>query len=153
VLAAGCGIGFRAVRIDLRRLRPAEALALPAGLLLAVALFLPWFDEAGGRQDAWHALTVAAVPAALAALAALALAAATVTQRSPALPLACAVSTTLLGLLASVLVVVFAAAPPTGASARCYGLWLGLAGALGVLAAAWLSLRDERPLWGVPVSR
>jgi hypothetical protein len=141
------------VGIDLRRLRPAEALALPAGVLLAAALFAPWFEEAGRREDAWQALTVAAVPAALAALAALALAAATVTQRSPALPLACAVCTTLLGLLASVLVAIFAAATPAGASGRCYGLWLGLAGALAVLVTAWFSLRDERPFWGVPVSR
>ena len=138
------------MRIDLRRLRPAEALALPAALLLAVALFLPWFDEAGARVDAWRAVPAAA---ALAALAALALAAATVTQRSPAVPLVLAVSATLLGLIASVLIAVFAAAPPAGASGRCYGLWLGLAGALGVAAAAWLSLRDERPFWGVPVSR
>jgi hypothetical protein len=141
------------VNFEPRRLRPAELVALPAALLLAVALFLPWFDVGGGRQDAWQAVTVAAVVAALSGSSALALAAATVTQRSPALPLACAVCTTLLGLLAFVLVVVYAAAPPAGASGRCYGLWLGLAGSIGVLAAAWLSLRDERPYRGVPVSR
>jgi hypothetical protein len=141
------------VTIDLRRLRPAELLALPAGLLLGVAPFLPWFEIAGGRQSGWHALTVAAVPAALAALATLALVAATAVQRSPAIPLAWAVATTLIGLLSFVLIAVFAAAPPAGASARCYGLWLALAGALGVLVAAWLSLRDERPFRGVPVSR
>jgi hypothetical protein len=134
-------------------MRPAELLALPAGLLLAVALFAPWFEFAGARENAWTALTVPAVAAACAALAALAMAAATVTQRSPALPLAFAVCATLLGLLSAVLVVVFAVAPPAAATARCYGLWLGLAGSLAVLATAWLSLRDERPFWGVPVSR
>jgi hypothetical protein len=141
------------VKIDPRRIRPAELLALVAGLLLAIATFLPWFEVGGVREDAWHAVTVAAVFAALAALAALTLAAATVSQSSAALPLACAVCTTLLGLVSSVLVGVFAAAPPADAGARCYGLWLGLAGSLAVLAAAWLSLRDERPFWGVPVSQ
>jgi hypothetical protein len=141
------------VRIDLRRLRPADALALPAAVLLAAALFAPWFEQAGGREDAWQALTLAAVPAALSALAVLALAVATLTQRSPALPLAFAVCATLLGLLTSVLIAILAAAPPAGASGRCYGLWLGLAGALGVLVAAAFSLHDERPFWGVSVSR
>jgi hypothetical protein len=141
------------VTIDLRRLRGAELLALPGALLLAVATFLPWFDISGARQSAWHALAIAAVPAALTALAALALAAVTATQRSPALPLAVAVGTMLLALVTLVLVVVFAAAPPAGVSGRCYGLWLGLAGAVWVLGAALMSLRDERPFRGVAVSR
>jgi uncharacterized membrane protein len=140
------------VSFDLRRLRPAEALALAGGLVLAVALFLPWFDVSGARESAWQELTVAAVPAALEAAGALTLVALTAAQRTPAAPLAAAVVTTLLGLLASVLVLVYALALPAGASGRCYGLWLGLAGALITLAAAWLSMRDERPFWGVPVS-
>jgi hypothetical protein len=140
------------VKIDPRRIRPAELIALPASLLLAVALFLPWYEFAAGRQNGWRALPIAAIPAALAALAALALVVATVAQRSAALPLVLAVATTLLGLLASVLMAVSAAAPPAGAMERCYGLWLALAGSLAVLTAAWLSLRDERPFWGVPTS-
>lgn len=139
--------------IDLRRLRGAELLVLPGALLLAVATFLPWFDVSGARQSAWHALALAAVPAALTALAGMALAVVTATQRSAALPLAAAVATMLLALVTVVLVAVFAAAPPAGASGRCYGLWLGLAGALWVLGAAWMSLRDERPFRGVAVSR
>jgi cytochrome bd-type quinol oxidase subunit 2 len=141
------------VRIDLRRLRPAELLAVPAAALLAVATFLPWFEVSGRQESAWRALTVAAVLAALTVLGALALAAATAVQRSPALPLACAVGAALLALLASVLIAVFALALPAGASGRCYGLWLALAGTLGVLGAASASLRDERPFRGVPVSR
>jgi hypothetical protein len=133
-------------------MRPAELLALPACLLLAVALFLPWYEFAAGRENGWRALPIAAIPAALAALAALALVLATVAQRSAALPLVAAVATTLLGLLSSVLMAVSVAAPPAGATERCYGLWLALAGALAVLTAAWLSLRDERPFWGVPTS-
>jgi len=141
------------VTIDLRRLRPPEVLALPAGLLLAVASFLPWYEFPSGREDAWRAATITAVVAVLVALAALALVAATLVQRSAALPLMLAVCTTVLALLASVLIAVGAAVTPSGASARCFGLWLGLAGSLAVLAAAWFSLRDERPFWGVPASR
>jgi hypothetical protein len=133
-------------------MRPAEVVAGGAGVLLAVSLFLPWYDFAGGREDAWNALTVAEIPPALAALAALALVFVTVTQRSPALPLAVAVVTTVLGLLSVIVVAVRAAVPPDGAITRDYGLWLGLAGSLGVLVAATLSLRDERPFWGVPVA-
>jgi cobalamin synthase len=140
------------VRIDLRRLRPAELLALLAGALLAVSLFLPWFELAGVREDGWNAAAAAAVPAALAALAALALIALTALQRSPALPLAGAVATTLLGLLATALVAAYAASPPAGASGRCYGVWLALAACVGVVSAALWSLRDERPFRGVAVS-
>jgi len=62
-------------------------------------------------------------------------------------------ATALLALLASVLIAVFALALPAGASGRCYGLWLALAGTLAVLGVASASLRDERPFRGVPVSR
>ncbi len=141
------------MKIDPHRIRPAELLALTAGALLAVDLFLPWYEFPSGQQDAWRALPISAVPAALAALFALALVATTLTQRSAALPLMVAVATTLVGLLSSVVVAVRATSLPMAATARCYGLWLGLAGSLAVLAAGWLSLRDERPFWGVPAAR
>lgn len=140
------------MRIEWHRLRPAEVLAVVAGLLLAASLFLPWFEFASGREDAWHALTVAEIPPALSALGALCLVAATVTQRSPAIPLAIAVLTATLALVSVAVVAVRAADPPPGAFDRCFGLWLGLGGSLLVLIAAVLSLRDERPAWGAPVT-
>lgn len=138
--------------VDLHRMRPAELLAAVAGLLLAVSLFLPWYEFSGVREDAWNALTVSEIPAALAAIGALALVFATVTRRSPAVPLAIAVLTATIGVVAVAVVAARAIALPAGASERCYGLWLGLAGTIGVLVAALLSLRDERPFWGVPVA-
>jgi hypothetical protein len=141
------------VEINPRRMRPAELCALVGAALLAVALFEPWFEFAAGREDAWSAVTAAAVVAALSVAGALALVAVTVTQRSPSLPLAAAVATAVVAAVATVLVALAAASPPAGASAHCFGLWLGLAGSLGILVGAWLSLRDERPFWGVPVSR
>ena len=139
--------------VDWRRMRPAEALAGGAGVLLAISLFLPWYEFAGVREDAWNALTVTEIPAALAAISALTLVAVTVTQRSPAIPLAVAVATTVVALIALIVLAVRAGSLPSGAGERCYGLWLGLGGTALVLLAALLSLRDERPFWGVPVTR
>ena len=140
------------MKIEFRRLRPAELLALVAGVLLAVSLFLPWYEFAGVQHDAWNSLTVAELPAAAAALLALSLVVATIVQRSPALPVALAVWTTTVAPVAVVAVVIRVIALPGSASERCYGLWLALAGAVGVLVAGWLSMRDERPFWGVPAS-
>jgi hypothetical protein len=140
------------MRLDPRRLRPAELLALTAGLLLAVSLFLPWFDFSSGRENAWNAATITAIIAIAAALAALVLVAVTLTQRSPTFPVALAVVTTVLGFVAVVVVGLRTLALPDMALGRCYGLWLGLAGSLAVLAAGWFSMRDERPFWGVSAS-
>lgn len=141
------------MNFDAARLRPAEVWALLAALLLAVALFQPWFEISGVRHDAWSAVSATAVLAALSAAGGLALVAVTVTQRSPSLPLAAAVATVVIAFASTILIAVTAASPPASATARCFGLWLGLAGSVAVLAAAWRSLRDERPFWGVPVSR
>jgi hypothetical protein len=140
------------VTIDWRRLRPAEMLAAPAAVLLGVSLFLPWFEVAGMREDAWRALTVTEIPAALAALAGLALVIATLTRPSPAVPLAFGVFTVLLAALSTLAVAVRAGATPPGATDRCYGLWLALGASVLLLAAAVGSLRDERPLRGAPVT-
>ena len=141
------------MNFDPRRMRPAELAALIAAVLLAVALFEPWFELSGVRHDAWSAVSATAVLAALSAAGGLSLVAATVLQRSPSVPLAVAVFTVVLALISTVLIAVGAASPPALETARCFGLWLGLAGSLGVLLSAWFSLRDERPFWGVPVSR
>ena len=138
--------------IDWRRLRPAEMLAAPAATLLGVSLFLPWFEIAGVREDAWRALTVTEIPAALAELAGLALVLVTLTRPSPAVPLAFGVFTVLLSALSTLAVGVRAGATPSGATDRCYGLWLALGASALLLVAAVGSLRDERPLRGAPVT-
>jgi hypothetical protein len=141
------------VRFDWRRLRAAEGLVVIAAAGLAVSLFLPWFGFSGGQENAWRALTVTEIPAALAALSAVALVAATVVQRSPAVPLALAVWTATLSGLATVLIAVRAIAPPDGAFERCYGLWIALAASLLLFATAIVSLHDERPFGRMPVTR
>jgi hypothetical protein len=137
------------VRFQLNRIRPAELLALIGAVILAAALFLPWYEFPAGRENAWNALTFTEFPAAAAALSALALVLITVRQRSPALPVALAVLTTLLGLVSVVVVGLRSLALPGAALDRCYGLWVGLGGSVLVLIAGWLSMRDERPFWGV----
>jgi len=137
------------VHPDPRRLRPAELLALVAGLLLAVSLFLPWYAFPSGRESAWSAVTISAVVPALAASLALVLVAVTLVQRSPALPVAVATFATVVGLAAVAVVAVRTLALPGAATDRCYGLWLGLAGAVGVTVAAFMALRDDSPFWGV----
>jgi hypothetical protein len=137
--------------VDLRRVRPAELLALLSGVALLTSMFLPWYEFASGRLDAWDSLTVALVPLTLAAAAGIYLFTVTLTQRSPALPVSAAVWTTLLGAIAVVFAVVRTAALPGAAHARCYGLWIGLVATVAVAIAGWWALADERPLRGVRV--
>jgi hypothetical protein len=135
----------------LRRLRPGELLAAPSGLLLGVAMFLPWYRFAAGNLDAWSAFTVVELLIAPAGLAAVALTWVALTRDSPALPVALAVWTLVLGLVATASIGVRLLVLPGGATDRCAGAWLGLAGAVLVTAAAWLSINDERPARGVSV--
>jgi hypothetical protein len=136
---------------DLRRLRAAELLAAPSGLLLGLALFLPWYSFPSGNLDAWSAFAVIGFLIAPAALAALGLTWVTLTRAAPALPVAMGVWTTLLGLVATVCVVLRLLIAPSGSIDRCAGVWVGLAGAVLVTLAGWLAITDERPSRGVPV--
>ena len=140
------------MRTDWRRLRAPELVVGAASVLVAVSLFLPWFEFSGAREDAWRALTVAEIPAAIAALLGIALVVVTLTRRSPALPLAVAVVLTTVTTIAAIVIAVRAGDPPSGATDRCYGLWLGLGGLVVLLVGAVWSLRDERPYRGVAVT-
>lgn len=142
----------------LARLRTGEVVAALGAILLAVALTLPWYEITGGPAPAgvhesglralgWLAL----LPLVLAVLAGLGLALATLTERTPALPLAVGVSAVPLGLLAMLAVAVrLLAEPGLGAGAtdgevvvRLPAL-LGLLGASAVFSGAWIAIADER---------
>jgi hypothetical protein len=140
------------VQIDTRRIRPAELLALASGALLLGALFAPWYRFSSGNLSAWSTFTVIEVPLALAAISALALFGLTLTRGSPALPVALAVWTTLFGLIATLCVAFRLLDHPRGTYGLCFGAWLGFVACLGVLAAGWLAMRDERPQRGVPAT-
>jgi prepilin signal peptidase PulO-like enzyme (type II secretory pathway) len=119
-------------------------LALLGALCVIVALTLPWYEDLEGKLDAWSTFGPAVVLLMLAALAALALVLATVTERSPALPVAAAVWSTLFGLIGLIAAVVRVLERPHNAISLCAGAWLALAGAVLVLAGSWQSIRDER---------
>src|SRR5215203_6086965 len=157
--------------MDLRRLRVGEWVLGASGLLLLVALFLPWYELREGivvgppdvldaRASAWDAFTVIDLLLAVGALAAIAVAAVTATHATPAVPLAMESLITLFALVLLVLVVFRLADPPdvsflesTAGPAtrehvedvdRAAGAWLGLAGALGIFAGGLVAMRDER---------
>jgi hypothetical protein len=135
----------------LRRLRLGELLAAPSGLLLGVALFLPWYRFPSGNLDAWSAFTVTGFLIAPAALGGVALTWAALTRDSPALPVALGVWTLVLGALATVCVGLRLLFPPAGAIEHCAGVWVGLGASVLVTAAGWLSISDERPARGTSV--
>ena len=135
----------------LRRLRLGELLAAPSGLLLGVALFLPWYRFPSGNLDAWSAFTVLGFLIAPAVLVAVGLTWAALTRASPAVPVALGVWTLVLGGLATACVGLRLLLPPAGAIDHCAGVWVGLAASVLVTFAGWLSINDERPARGVSV--
>jgi hypothetical protein len=157
--------------MDFRRLRVGEWVVGASGLLLFVALFLPWYELGEGivvgppdvldaHASAWDAFTVLDLLLALGALAAIAVVFVTAAQATPALPLALESLVALFGLLLVLLVVFRLAVPPdisflesTAGPAtrehvedldRAAGAWLGLAGALGIVVGGLVAMRDER---------
>jgi hypothetical protein len=129
----------------LGRMRVGESLALLGAIGLIVSLKLRWYEVPKGSLTAWETFGPAVVLLILAALAGLALALATVTERTTALPVAAAIWCTLFGFIGLVAAFVRVLERPQGASSLCPGAWVALAGAVLVLAGAWLSMRDERP--------
>ncbi|HXB66022.1 MAG TPA: hypothetical protein VNV42_14230 [Solirubrobacteraceae bacterium] len=129
--------------MSLRRLRSGELIALAGAICLIVSLVLPWYDN-GGKLTAWDTFGVAVVLLILAAAGAIALAIATVTERTTAIPVAAAVWSTLLGIVAVIAAVVRLLERPDHATEVCSGAWLALAGALLVAVGSWQSMRDER---------
>jgi len=130
--------------MSLKRLRAGELLALAGAICVIVSLFERWYENAFGNLSAWDTFGPAVVLLIAAAAAALALVVSTVTERSTALPVATAVWSTLLGIIAVIAVVVRVLERPQHATSLCTGAWLALAGAILMLAGSWQSLRDER---------
>jgi uncharacterized membrane protein HdeD (DUF308 family) len=126
------------------KLRAGELLAAIGAACVIVSLFLRNYENAAGKLTGLDTFGPALALMLIAALAAIALFAATVTERSSALPVAAAVLTVPLGLIAVIAAVVRVLERPQHASMVCAGAWLALGGAVAILAGAWLSIRDER---------
>jgi hypothetical protein len=132
--------------MDLRRLRVGEWITALAGVVLLASLFAPWYgaDGDGSGTSGYESLAVLDIVLSLIAVAAVALAVITAGQRLPAVPLTWNVFLVFAGMLGVVLVLIRVADLPDGADAREWGLWLGLAGAVGILIGALIALRDDR---------
>jgi drug/metabolite transporter (DMT)-like permease len=130
--------------MSLRRLRLGELCALAGAICVIVALLEPWYENATGNLSAWDTFGPAVALLIAAALAALALVVATVTERSTALPVAAAVWSTVLSVLALIAAIVRVLERPEHATRLCAGAWLALAGAILMLIGSWQSMRDER---------
>jgi hypothetical protein len=132
--------------MDLRRLRAGEWIVALSGVALLVSLFLPWY---GPDRTAWEALAVNDLILAVVGLGAIALFIATATQRVPAVPIALEAMVAVLGIVAVILVAIRAIWLPGLTEEREWGLWIGLAGVVGIAAGGWIGVRDER-LPGTP---
>jgi hypothetical protein len=126
--------------MDLRRLRAGEWVAAASGVALLVSLFLPWY---GPSASAWESLAAIDVLLAFVAASGVLLAIVTAVQRVSAVPIALSALVTISGLFGVLLVLFRVLDIPDGAAGREWALWLGLAGAMGIVAGAFIAMRDE----------
>jgi hypothetical protein len=132
--------------MDLRRLRVGEWITAISGVVLLASLFAPWYGaEDVPTTSGFESLALLDIVLALVAAGAVALWIITAAQRLPAVPLTVNTLVCISALLAVVLVMIRVVDLPDDASAREWGLWLGLAGALGIVVGSLVAMRDERP--------
>jgi hypothetical protein len=131
--------------VSVRGLRAGELLAAAGAALVIVSLLEPWYQGPAGKLDAWDTFGPGMLLLLVATAAAIGLVLSTATERSVALPVALAVWSVLLGLLAVIAAAVRLLERPQHTTAVCVGTWLALGGAVAILVGAWLALRDERP--------
>jgi hypothetical protein len=147
--------------MDLRRLRPAEWMIGGWGLLLLVALFVPWYGvgseggwtmyaplSSGGTATGWEALGVLDVILAFIALAAIAVPIVAASYRVPAVPLAHESLLALVALVALILVLFRVLNLPDWAGERELGLWAALVATIGIFGSSLIAMRDERTPFG-----
>jgi len=129
--------------MSLHRLRPADWITGVSGLVLLVALFLPWYGADGADVSGWSAFAVVDLWLALTALGALAVLTLTAMRDSPTVPVAADVLTWTVAVVAVLLVVLRLLALPGEATEREWGSLLGALAVLGVCSGAWWAFRDE----------
>src|SRR4051794_21950108 len=144
-------------------MRRAEPIAGLGGVLLLVALFLPWyapnlptaldgatlqlkpFTLVAESVTAWQAFTVIDVLLAVLAVLAILVLVLSVATSGPAKSIGIAVIASATGWIAILLVAFRLLDPPgpNGAIDLRYGAWLALLGAILAWVGSWLSMRDE----------
>ena len=132
--------------MDLRRLSWGDWVAAAAGVLMLVALFLPWYSVAGQNVNAWESMAFDDVILALAAVLAILAAFSVGLRRLTSISVA---TTSLVILPAAIGLVVtiyrlISPAPAADASIEIGG-WLGLVAAIGMVVGAWEGATDEGP--------
>jgi hypothetical protein len=126
--------------MDLRRLGAGEWMASISGVVLLVSLFLPWYEPSA---SGWESLAAVDVLLALVAASGVLVGIVTAVQRVPAVPIATS-ALVMISATFGVLLVLFRMIDlPDGAAGREWALWLGLAGAVGIAAGAFIAMRDE----------
>jgi hypothetical protein len=128
--------------MDVRRLRGGELLASVSAAALVVVMFEGWFSG----ESAWETMAIARVVLVALVLCAFALVVLTV-SRTVAMATSTATVTIAVGVIALLLVVyrVVVNEPGTNAVVSVdLGAYLGLALVAGVIAGAFLALKDER---------
>jgi hypothetical protein len=143
--------------MDLRRLRAGEWLAAVSGVALLVSLFLPWYEvislprgwslygslAGADTVSGWQSLSAIDIVLALVAASGILVAVVTATHTVPAVPVALSALVSLIALVGVILVVLRLLDLPNWAGGREWGIWLALAGTLGIIAGAFLAMRDE----------
>jgi hypothetical protein len=156
--------------VNPRRLRIGEWIAGIGGVVLLASTFLDWYDVdsarplddasgggtlyATGSVSAWEALSVVDVLIALTAVLAIASAVMAAAHNTPAASLALASLAMLVGLFATIAVVVRVLSPPEfsvgGVSvpgddvSLATGAWIGLAACVVTTLGSLAAMRDER---------
>jgi hypothetical protein len=132
-------------KLRISRLRAGERLAIAGALALLAVSFLPWYRvSGGGTDDGWDVFGVLTALMLLAGLATVWLAITTVTERSPALPIAATVWGTLLTFIGVLAAIIRLLDDPSATAGTRIGPWLALLCTVAMLVGCWLSLRDER---------
>jgi hypothetical protein len=127
------------------KVRVGELLALVGAACVIVSLLVPYYEgPSTGTLTIWDTFGPAAALLLAATAAGLCLFAATLTERSTALPVVATVWAIPLGLAGVISAIVRLLERPDHATALCAGAWLALAGTLAILAGAWQAIRDER---------
>jgi hypothetical protein len=129
-----------------RRLSRGDWAAAIGGVVMIVALFLPWYSADGRDVTAWQSMAVDDVILTVAALLAIAAAFIVGLPRVSSL----SVAATSLGILPAAVGLIVTAyrlispAPPVDVSLDV-GAWLGLAASLSIAIGAWTGANDEGP--------
>jgi hypothetical protein len=130
--------------MDLRKARNGDWIALVSGVVLIVALFLPWYGAGGETASGWEQLSFVDVVLFVCALFGVAQWFFTVQQSTPAMPLAIAGLVAWAGVVATVLTLMRVVDAPADRLGLEFGVFVALAASIGLFTGAWRHLGDER---------